>query len=308
MVVGIASNAGAVRAGLLGRHRLGRDGARDLARRASLGEAVAALRDGPYGRDLGDAPTLAAVQWAVAGTPLWHMRVLAGWLPPRGGELVRTLAGWWEVLNVENLLAGLGGAASLPPYDLGRLDTAWRRLRGAGSAAAVRARLADSAWLDPGADDVPTIVTALRLSWSRRVAAEADDAARLARGWAALVIARDLLAGSRTRAAAGVRPIRGLGLEHVEVGDLGHLRTTLPRDAAWVLDDVSVPADLWNAEVRWWRELDVAGGRMLGHPVSGAQAVVGTFAVLLADAHRVQGALELAARGGLDEEVAGATL
>jgi hypothetical protein len=151
-------------------------------------------------------------------------------------------------------------------------------------------------------------VTALRLSWSRRVAAEADDAARLARGWAALVIARDLLAGSRTRAAAGVRPIRGLGLEHVEVGDLGHLRATLPRDAAWVLDDVSVPADLWNAEVRWWRELDVAGGRMLGHPVSGAQAVVGTFAVLLADAHRVQGALELAARGGLDEEVAGATL
>ncbi len=303
MVVGIAWNAGAVRARLLGRHRLGPEGVLDVARRAGLGEALAVLGEGPYRHDVRQGMSLEAAQWAAAATPLWHLRVLAGWLPPRGGDLARTLAGWWEVLNVENLLAQLAGEPSLPPYELGTLGTAWSRVRGAGSAAAVRERLAASPWLDPGADDAAAIVTWLRLSWAARVTDEAEDAARAATGWAVLTAAADVLVGDRTR--AGRPGVPGLGAGWAEAEDLRGFVRALPRQAARVLDDVAEPADLWRAEVRWWRGLDDEGERLLRRAGSGEAAVVGAFALLLADAHRVQGAIEVAARGGADSPEGG---
>lgn len=310
MAVGIAWNAGAVRARLISRHRLGRDAARDLARRTSLADAVAVLRTGPYADDIPvatDLPAttaLARVRWAVAATPLWHLRVLAGWLPPRGGELVRTLAGWWEVLNVENHLAAIMGADSAPAYRLGRLETVWSRARAADTVSGLRHVLADSPWRDPGTDDVPAIVTWIRLSWAHRVSGAAGDAARLAAGWAALVAARELFSGSGEGSGHARRTVLELGRRWTQARGVGDLRDRLPRDAAWPLQGIAGPADLWRAEVRWWRELDAEGERMLSQPASGMQAVIGTFAVLLADAHRVQGALQLAAVGGTSEEVA----
>jgi hypothetical protein len=232
---------------------------------------------------------------------LWHLRIMAGWLPPAGGELVRSLAGWWEVLNVENLLAGLSGADTLPPYELGSLGTAWRHVREAGSVDQVRAALAASRWLDPGADETATIVASLRLSWALRVAEHSADAARIAAGWAALVAARALLLGDDALVAPASRLSREFGGDWTEAQDPAGLAERLPHDAAWVLRDVDDPQQLWLAEVHWWRRLDDEAQRLVRHPGSGQAAVVGAFGMLLADAHGVQGALELAARGGGDE-------
>lgn len=302
MVVGIAWNAGAVRARLLGRHRLGRDGAADLARRPSLDDALAELATGPYGHDLARDADLPAAQWAVMATPLWHLRVLAGWLPPAGGELARVLAGWWEVLNIENHLAGMAGAHTYPPYDLGRLDTAWARLRPTDSLREVREELAASPWEDPGSAEVPTVVMWLRLSWARRVADAGDGMSRLAGAWAALVAARALLVGPRPQAGQAASRVHLLGPDWTAARDVADLHRRLPRDAGWVLDDIGEDGDLWRAEARWWRVLDDEARGRLRHPEAGADAVFGAFGALLADAHRVQGALELSARAGADEE------
>ncbi len=303
MVVGIAWNAGAVRARLLARDRLGRDGARAIARLSSLDEALDELGRGPYDHDLEPGSTLTAAQWAAGATPLWHLRILAGWLPPAGGELVRTLAGWWELANLENHLAGLAAAARQEPYELGRLDTAWSRLRTTDSYAAVRDTLADSEWRDPGGDDLPTMVTWTRLAWVDRVAEAAEPAVRLAAGYGALVAARDLLVGARTLAGGPPHRIACLGVGWSDADELEQLAERLPDDAAWVLEDLDDPSRLWEAEVRWWRRLDTEGRSLLQRPSSGPEAVVGVVAVLLADAHRVEGALELAARGGGEEEM-----
>lgn len=297
MVVGIGWNAGIVRARLLGLHRLGGRACEDLARLDSFEEALRELRDGPYAHDVDAEMTLPEAQWAVWATPLWHLRVLAGWLPPAGAELARVLAGWWEVRNIENLLAELHGGHAFPPYDLGRLDTTWNRTRGADSVSSVRAHLAVSPWQDPGADDVAAIVTWLGLSWAHRVAEEADRMARLAAGWAALVGANDLLVGARTHTGDRPHGVRELGGGWGEARDIGELRERLPDDARWVFDDIEDPKDLWRAEVRWWRRLDEESHRWLRHPDAGADAVLGAFGAHLADARRVEAALEVAARG-----------
>ena len=53
--------------------------------------------------------TLAATQHAVAATLLWDLRVLAGWLPRDGVDLLRALACWFEIANVDELLAVAAG-------------------------------------------------------------------------------------------------------------------------------------------------------------------------------------------------------
>lgn len=302
MPAGIAWNAGAVRARLLGQRRLGRERCQELAVGDSLAAVLEQLNEGPYGHDMEPGMTLASAQWAVAATPLWHLRILGGWLPPAGGELVRVLVGWWEVLNVENLLAKLAGQPAFPPYDLGSLDTAWSRIRTADSAGAVRQRLAASPWRDPGSEEPASIVTALRLSWARRVDDEIDEMSRLVGGWAALVLARDLFAGGRTQAGADAARVRMLGRDWKDAEDLAEFVGRLPGDAAWVFRNIDKAEELWRAEVRWWRSLYADGLQRLRHPASGSDAVVGAFGVLLADAHLVQGALEMASRGGGESE------
>jgi len=303
MPAGIAWNAGTVRAGLLGQRRLGRERCQELAGEDSVATVLQRLNEGPYGHDLEPGMTLASAQWAVAATPLWHLRILGGWLPPAGGELVRVLVGWWEVLNVENLLAKLAGLPAFPPYDLGSLDTAWSRIRAADSVEVVRQGLAASPWRDPGADEPASIVAALRLSWARRVDEEIEEMSHLIGGWAALVVARDLFAGGRTQAGANAARVRMLGRDWKDAQDFADFLRRLPRDAAWVLRDIDKAEDLWRAEVRWWRSLYADGLERLRHPASGADAVMGAFGVLLTDAHRVQGALELASRGGGEREM-----
>src|SRR6476469_2657449 len=135
--------AGGVRARALSSRRLGAQGARAVVASGDLGAAVAQLAQGPYGHDVRPGQGLAAAQRAVAATYLWHLRVLAGWLPRPGVEVVRLLAGWAELANIESLLRSLGpappsGASAAPPYELGSLATVWPRLQHEREQAAVR--------------------------------------------------------------------------------------------------------------------------------------------------------------------------
>jgi hypothetical protein len=137
--------AGSVRARALARRRPGRGGARALATAGSLRSAVESLAASPYGRDVRAESSLAEAQREIGAALLWHLRVLTGWLPAEGSQAGRSLAGWFEIANVEDLLRGLAGGPRPQPYRLGRLAVAWPRLAGAGSAEQVREVLTASA-------------------------------------------------------------------------------------------------------------------------------------------------------------------
>jgi hypothetical protein len=89
---------------------------------------------------------------------------------------------------------------------------------------------------------------------------------------------------------------------------VGALAQSLPADAAWVLEGIAEPEDLWRAEVTWWARVERDAEAMVGRHREGRHAVVGVIALLAADARRAAAALEAAARGGAElyEEIAGA--
>jgi hypothetical protein len=74
--------AGALRGGALARRRLG-DGVAELAAKTSLDEALAFLSASSYGHRLKGDLDIISAQRAIGDTSVWHLRVLAGWLPPR---------------------------------------------------------------------------------------------------------------------------------------------------------------------------------------------------------------------------------
>src|SRR5688572_21676235 len=113
--------AGTVRARALVSRRLGSGGARALVAAGSVEAALEVLARSPYAKLVhpGDDPETAAR--GVAATLLWNMRVLAGWLPARGAELLRALAGWFEIANIEDHLRALHGSGAPSPYHLGSL-------------------------------------------------------------------------------------------------------------------------------------------------------------------------------------------
>src|SRR5690348_12115393 len=97
--------AGDVRARAIAREALGAPAIRQIALAPSLSDAVKALDHTAYGRWIPAGATLAGAQHGVAASVLWHLRVLAGWLPPDGVQVLRTLAGWYEIANVDQHLA-----------------------------------------------------------------------------------------------------------------------------------------------------------------------------------------------------------
>ena len=186
--------AGTVRAHALLSRRVGVPEARRL---AGLGSTDAVVRDlvpGPYGRELPGCRTAAEVESAVGAAVLWHLRVLAGWLPGAGARTIRLLAGWFEIVNTVDHARGLAGATDdpPPPYRLGALATAWPRLAATTSPAGLRAELARSAWGDPGAEDPAAIAIAMAVAGASRVADLVPEVADLAAGAAALQVAREV--------------------------------------------------------------------------------------------------------------------
>ncbi|MGH8866424.1 MAG: hypothetical protein ACRDYU_00325 [Actinomycetes bacterium] len=311
--------AGTVRAKALARRRLGAAGARALAGSPTLGEALTVLAASPYGHDVRADQTLAEAQHAVGATLLWHMRVLAGWVPRHGADVVRLLAAGFEVANVDEhvhrLGAGLddsvehgveGGVGPGPgrhpsgtAFHLGALATAWGRLGTTRSFADLRRVLRTSAWGDPGGESAWAVHVGMRLAWAVRVERGVPSARPWAAGGAALLVARQMfLMGHELPTATVDLAAPVLGRRFDGAGSLADLAGRLPVDARWALDEVADPADLWQAEAAWWQRVQRDGLDLLRGSRFGPGPVVGALAVLGADARRVGAALEVAARAG----------
>jgi ATP synthase (C/AC39) subunit len=263
--------AGTVRAQAMARRVLGADAARQLAACRSLTEAQRMLETTPLRSASGPGLSLDAAQKAIAETMLWDLRVLAGWLPQDGVTLLRLLAGWFEIANVDELLQALAGLPSRPEFQLGALATAWPRLSEARSTTELRQALAASAWGDPGGDTIRDIRAGMRRRWADRVAGSSDRA----RAWATAAAALASLGGP---------------------GPAPQSRPGRPHGAVMAAVPVAEP---WQAETDWWRRVEDEGHVLLRSSVTDSGPVLGAVVVMAADARRVRAALASAARGGL---------
>ncbi|MFE3169142.1 hypothetical protein [Streptomyces sp. NPDC059224] len=294
--------AGAVRARAMADRYPGAAGAREIAMCPSLDEALRRLAGTPYVRYTRETAGLAGAQHAVAATLLWHLRVLAGWLPRGGARLLVPLVSGFEVANVVARLAspnGPGTGTAGPPYRLGALETAWRRLAETGTPAELRAALAASAWGDPGGDTPWAMVTGMRMAAVRRTALNVPQARKWAVARAALLTARELFVHARSLPEPVRRDAaRLLGGRAPDAASYREFREGLPGSARRLLADVEEPAGLWRAEVRWWRVVRDDGVALLRDGSPGPGVVVGAVALLSVDAWRMRAALESAARGG----------
>lgn len=289
--------AGSVRARSMTRRRLGRVGARSLAAEPSLDAALALLVRTPYGHDVRAGMRLAGAQRAVHESLVWNVRVLGGWVPRQGVDLLRVLLAAAEIANVTDHLRRLRGDEVPAPYRLGSLATAWPRLAAAGDTAALRGALATSAWGDPGGESADEIVWAMRLSLADRAIAVAPPTSAWAAGAVALLLARGvtlehpaLTAGARLSAARVVGPAAA------SATTLPGLTGALPAAASWALAGVSGGTDLWRAECRWWARVEADAFGLTRSPRAGPAVVLGAVTLLAVDAWRVRAALEVAAR------------
>jgi hypothetical protein len=230
--------------------------------------------------------------------------VLAGWLPQGGAQLMRALAGWFEIANVAERLAELSGRQPGAMFRLGALATAWPQLRRSGSPAELRSALAASAWKDPGGESADALQVGMRARWAQRVAALGEPA----QTWAASALVL-LLAGERFGSGRPANPVLRsvaatlLGPRAAAAGSLDDLARQLPTRLSWVLEPAGEPAGLWRAESAWWARTERDGRDLLAGSGLDKRPVLGAVVVLAADARRVGAALEIAARGGGQIEV-----
>ncbi len=291
--------AGTTRARALVRRRVGRAGALRLAGAGSVPAAVSALAGTPYGHEVRAGDGLEEAQHAVLATLLWHVRVLAGWLPRDGTQMLRLLARWFEIANTDELLHGMAGGAPGPEFDLGALATSWPRLREAATPGSVASILAASPWGDPGGTCPQAVQLGMRLSWAVQVAEQIDGTTPWAAGAVALLTASERhVAGRELTGMGRDRAVALLGPEAVGASSLSALAARLPSTSRWALDGLDQPDLLWQGEERWWARVESDGRALLADPVFGPAPVLGVVAVLACDAHRVRAALELASRGG----------
>jgi hypothetical protein len=295
--------AGSVRARALAQRRIGPEAARRLASCGSLREGLRTLASTRYGAGIRPELPLATAQREIAAAVLWDLRVLAGWLPPDGVRMLRTLGAWFEVANVDELLHAIAGQVAEAEFRLGALATAWPRLRETTSNGELRAALAASAWRDPGGETSHAVRLGMRARWAARAAALGDPA----RAWAAGAVAL-LVAGERFAADRAIDPaVMGgalslLGPAAHWAATLDELAGGLPAQARWVLAGISSAADLWRAEETWLARVEQDGLRLLRTSSLDSNVILGAVAVMACDARRARAALELAARGGVPLE------
>ena len=288
--------AGSVRARLLLEHRIGRETALLVAQAGSLPSAVGLLSTSGAVPDARGS-SLETAQRAVASSLALQVRLLAAWLPRDAAGGLRALASWFELANIEDRLAYFGGAELRSPFELGMLSSIWNDAAATQSLDELRRLLAGSSWGDPGSDDVEDVHLALRLAWARRVSAQVPVARAWAAGAVALLLAAELLVAKRPVDDELVRRVR-LGGSWAPAGSIAELRGLLPRVAAWALDGVDDPADLWRAELAWWRRVAADAELLTRSPLGGSEVVIGAVALLAFDAMLLTVALAAAAQGG----------
>lgn len=170
--------AGGVRAELLLRHRVGSEHAATIAVRPTLADALRSLASTIYGERVHESDTLAQAERALAATVLWHLRILAGWLPAEAGEPMRALAGRFEIVNIRERVAAITrDFAAPPPFELGGLSTAWRAVDQARDLPDIRRAIARSAWGDPGYDEPQGLLRGLSDRWQQRLLAALPETA-----------------------------------------------------------------------------------------------------------------------------------
>ena len=302
--------AGTTRAQLLLGRRLGDAQAGLVARSASLVEGVGALVGSAYGEHVQVGDSLSVAERAVAETLLWHLRILAGWLPGAGAVLVRTLAARFELENIDARLAALAGDGREPvPFALGGLATVWPRLEHAHTIDEIAAALADSAWGAPWRGrSAAELALGLRVSWARRAWESAPEATTWVAGAGALLVARELLVAADRSHVSQLQRLPGIGVDALDAGTLDELRTALPAHARWALVDVGDPSELWRAELAWWSRVERDADTMR-RSLEQRAVVVAVVALLAADARHAARALAAAAHSGTADlvEPAGAT-
>ena len=296
--------AGVVRARAIARRRAGAAVARDCAAAVGLREALGMLTGTTYGRRLHQDMDLHAAEHAIETTLLWNLRVLAGWQPRAGAELLRVAVCGYEAADIVGRLRELGGAEPATPFELGALATVWPRVRRSTTAASVRSALAASPWGDPRAEDPATVAFYLRMSGALRLAALGPEPARWAAGDAAVALGRERYLAQRPIGEAALKTAtRLLGSTASRAPSWEEYVRRLPHDAQWAVQGVSSPEALWRAEASCLqrkeadsREL-LRGGGLDGRPVLAAAML------LSVDAWRVCAGLESAARTGRAPEV-----
>jgi len=301
--------AGTVRARLLLRHRVGRDRALEAAACTTLPAALALLGLAGYRDEPQAATDLASAQRTVAATLLLRLRMLAAWLPPEGASVLRALAGWFELLNIQERRAWLAGGPPPRPFELGSLSSAWNALSQAQTPTELRASLARSIWGDPHGESPEQLHVALRLALAQRVAETAPELGRLADGAVALLVAREVFAEGRPLELLADRRLGRLGRRWQAAPTFTELVACLPTQAAWPLTGIGRAEDLWRAELGWWLEAERVGQRLLRSAGDSRRAVIGAALLLTVDARHASTALGLAALGGDPElqEVLAAT-
>ena len=201
-------------------------------------------------------------------------------------------------------MARLEGLETPPPYVLGSLATV-PHLSSVTMVPELRRALTASPWGDPGVSDRGGFVLGLEFAFAHRVAEDVPEAAGWATTYAALVLARCLASGVSLEpglpAVAHARAV--LSDRLIQLRSLRDLADSLPRRSAWLLADVSGPDDLWAAEAHWWHRLWCDGLVLVKRGGADPGTTVGAVAALAADAWRVRGALEVAAREGKGAEV-----
>jgi len=296
--------AGSVRARLLARHRLGTDGAREVAMAGSIDAARVRLEASTYSRAIAVTDSVASAQHAIWATVVWDLRVLAGWLPGAGVAMLRAFAGFFEIENIAGQIAALASGEPTQSFELGSLGTVSTRVGQTVSVRELRALLQMSPWRDPGADAPARILTSVRCEWARRLAEiNIEGVSALGSAAAALVIARSLAEHDEPAVDDIRRRVGMLGRRALDATTLASFVAALPDSARWVFDGGDTADDLWRAEVAWWRRLDHDGERSLRAARPGSDVVAGAAAVRMADAWRTCAAFDIASRGASAEEL-----
>ncbi len=292
-----------VRARAMTHRRVGRVAARRLAAGPTIDAALTSLVQSPYGHDVRSGQTLAEAQRAVAATVVWSVRVLAGWAPREGVAMLRVLLGAVEAANVAEHVRRMSGADTPPPFRLGLLGTAWVRLATTTRPDEVRRVLATSPWGDPGGATLRDITRGLRLSLADRTIAAVPQAAAWAVRSAAVLVARELFVDREDLPDhARVLAVRILGSKALRAPTMPDFLAALPLNARATFDGVTDPDQLWQADARWWAQVERDAFALARHPAPGPEVLIGSVALMATDAWRVRGALELAMRGGMPLE------
>lgn len=293
--------AGGVRArALLGR-RLGADAAHELAAAPDLDSALRQLADGPYGRDLRPGLAMAEIERAIGAGLLWQLRVLAGWQPRAGAQIVRALAGWFVLANVLDHARALAGEPVTAPYRLGALDIGWTRLATTTTAAQLRAALTRSPWGDPGDTSLAAIALAGRLRWAAWAMGIAPTAAEWAAGALALMAAGAWFADERPPPDTAAEQVAALlGTDPRASGSIAEFAGRARPRARWALRDTTHADQLWRAEAGWWARLEADGRTMTRGAAFGGEQLAGCVALLAVDAWRVRAALQVVGTPGAD--------